>query len=376
MPLGVVRSLEFSARTSRKVSRRRVAEQGDLLQIAPQWRTLLIMRVHTHQVWFVVFPGSELLDVSGPWSVFGYANEVAGRDAYACKLVSPAGGAVRTRHGIALGGALSLTDAARRGLPNTLVIAGATPANGRSEVEMRFSRWLREKSRGIQRIVSVCTGAFVLGEANLLNRKRATTHWLYRDELQQRFPRAHVGGDDLFVHDGRIWTSAGITAGIDLMLAIVEEDLGHSVAITAAKTLVAYLRRSGPQALFSQSIPGLRDPGNAHSLSTLIVSHLDEALSVRELARLAGMSPRTLGRLCAKELGETPSSLVRRLRLEEVQRLLAHTSLPLKAIATRTGIGDATTLWRLFRRRFGATPAEYRKRFTATALLRLAKDDI
>jgi transcriptional regulator GlxA family with amidase domain len=323
------------------------------------------MRTRTHDVWFVMFPGSELLDLSGPWSVLGYANEVLGRHAYASKIVAPAGGSVPTRHGVVLGGICALDDAAKEGLPGTVVIAGATPANGRSADEMRIARWLRANARRIPRIVSICTGAFVLGEAGLLDRRSATTHWVYRDELRIRFPRARVESDDLFIRDGRVWTSAGITAGLDLMLAIIEDDHGYQAALTVAKSLVLYLRRSEQQALFFDEsiVPERGQGGNVRLLTALIQGHLAKPLPIGKLAKMAGVSTRTLARVCQQEFGQTPLSFVRRMRLEQAQRMLEHTSLPLKTIATRTGIGDEATLWRLFRRELGIAPAEYRKRF-------------
>lgn len=195
-----------------------------------------------------------------------------------------------TRHGVVLGGACSIEDAARTGLPNTVVIAGATPANGRSAGEMRVARWLRANARRIPRIVSICTGAFVLGEAGLLDRRSATTHWVYRDELRNRFSRACVESDSLFLRDGRIWTSAGITAGLDLMLAIIEEDHGHRAALTVAKSLVLYLRRSDRQAMFFDEsiVPEQELDSSVNILTALIQGHLAKPLPIARLAKLAG----------------------------------------------------------------------------------------
>ena len=326
------------------------------------------MRRRVRQVWFVTFPDSELLDLSGPWAVLGYANEISGRPVYATHLVAPTGGGVRTRHGLVLSGARSLDEMMAHDVPDTLVIAGSAAMDGLPRSERRFVGWLRDHHREIHRIVSVCTGSFVLGEAGLLDGRRATTHWRYRDALRLRFPKARVADDDIFLCDGRIWTSAGITAGIDLMLALVEEDHGHALAMSVAKCLLLFLRRSGTQAQFSQVLAQQeREPARLRDLSAFVLGHLDEDLSVERLAREAGMSARTLSRWCERELGESPAALVRRLRLEESQRLLEQTSLPLKAIAARTLIGDASTLWRVFVRRLGVTPAEYRARFAASS---------
>jgi len=197
-----------------------------------------------------------------------------------------------------------------------------------------------------------------------LDGRRATTHWQYVDVLRQRFPKVRVVDDDIFLRDGRVWTSAGITAGIDLMLALVEEDHGHAVAMAVAKNLVLFLRRSGRQAQFSQMLKRQEDePTRLRDLSAFIFEHLNQPLSLERLARNVGMSVRTLTRCCRQELGESPAALVRRARIEEAQRLLEQTSLPLKDIAVRTHLGDASTLWRTFTRYLGITPADYRARF-------------
>lgn len=326
------------------------------------------MRRRTRQVWFVVFPGSEVLDLAGPWSVLGYANEVVGQQVYATHLVAATGGEIRTRHGLIMAGARSLGHAGARKpeLPDTLVVAGGAVTRV-PPAEARVARWLRQHHRGIARVVSICTGAFVLGEAGLLNGRRATTHWQYRDALRRRFPKVRAADDEIFLRDGRIWTSAGVTAGIDLMLALVEDDYGHDVAMSVAKNLVLFLRRSGGQAQFSQALKRQdREPARLRDLMPFVVEHLDEPLSVERLGQEVRMSPRTLTRWCEREFGATPATLVRRARLEEVQRLLEQTALPLKSISSRAGIGDASTLWRVFTRHFGVTPNEYRARFAST----------
>src|SRR5437870_1396111 len=156
-----------------------------ILRFVPEQGCYPFVNRRPRRVWFVVFPGSELLDLSGPWSVLGYANEVAGRQIYAPELVASTRGDVRTRHGVLLGAARSLEKASQLGLPDTLVVAGGAPTNGLSPTEAKVARWLRGNQRSISRIVSVCTGAFVLGEAGLLDRRRATTHWQYRGERRR-----------------------------------------------------------------------------------------------------------------------------------------------------------------------------------------------
>ena len=321
------------------------------------------MKRRVRQVWFVVFPGAELLDLVGPWSVLGYANEVAGREVYGLHLSAAAGGDIRTRHGLSVAGARPLGEAAV-GAADIVVLAGGATESPLPPSEARAAQWLRKHHRSIPTLISICTGAFVLAEAGLLNGRRATTHWAYVDVLRGRFPKARVVDDDIFVRDGRVWTSAGITAGIDLMLALVERDHGHAVAMAVAKGLVLFLRRSGGQAQFSQMLKRQEgEPGRLRDVSAFILEHLNEPLSLEELARHVGMSPRTLTRWCRRELGESPAALVRRVRIEEAQRLLEQTSLPLKDIAARAHLGDPSTLWRIFTRYVGVTPADYRARF-------------
>jgi transcriptional regulator GlxA family with amidase domain len=268
--------------------------------------------------------------------------------------------------GLTLCGGRSFGDQTAIAAPDIVVIAGGATVSPLPASEACAAQWIRRRYRSIPTLVSICTGAFVLGEAGVLDGRRATTHWQYVDVLRQRFPKVRVDDDDIFIGDGRVWTSAGITAGIDLMLALVERDHGHEVAMAVAKGLVLFLRRSGGQAQFSQMLKRQsEEPARLRDLSAFILEHLDEPLPLEELALSVGMSVRTLTRWCQQELGDSPASLVRRLRIEEAQRLLEQTSLPLKNIAARTHLGDASTLWRIFTRYLGVTPADYRARFAA-----------
>lgn len=316
------------------------------------------------KVWFFGFPAAELLDIAGPWEVFGYANELLGRDAYSLALISSMQAAeLRSRHGLMIGGLRPLP-ARPRSLPDIVVVPGASPRVPVPEAEARVVAWLRRHHPRIPTLVSICTGAFVLGEAGLLDGHRATTHWRYLDELRTRFPAAQVVDDGIFVHEGKLWTSAGVTAGIDLALALVGEEHGHQLAMTIAKALVLFLRRSGNQAQFSSALRRqTKTPTRLHDLSSYVLDHLDEPLPVERIAHAVGMSPRSLTRWCRAQLGESPAELVRRHRIEEAQRLLEGSDLSLGDIATRTGLGDASTLWRAFTRRLGVSPAVYRERF-------------
>jgi transcriptional regulator GlxA family with amidase domain len=320
----------------------------------------------TKRVWFLVVPGTGVLDIAGPWEVLGHANDVLGRPAYELEALGPRAPAIQTRHGLVVGGIRPLPRSGAR-LPDVAIVAGA-PVRPLPEVDARLVPWLRRFHARIPTVVSICTGAFVLAAAGALDGRRATTHWMFLDELRARYPAVRVVDDGIFVKDRGVWTSAGITTGIDLTLSMVEEDHGHRVAMAVARRLVLFLRRSGNQAQFSAALKRQEEePPKLRDISTFVLDHLDEPLLVERIARRVAMSPRTLSRWCREHLGESPAELVRRLRIEEARRLLEETSLPLKDITARTGLGDASTMWRAFTRRLGVTPAAYRQRFAAAA---------
>jgi transcriptional regulator GlxA family with amidase domain len=313
-------------------------------------------------VWFLVVPSTGLLDIGGPWEVLGHANEVLGRSAYQLELVGPSGPEVRTRHGIVVGGIRSLPKRAKR-LPDTAIVAGGSPNH---PLQPQLVSWLRRHQARIPRLVSICTGAFVLAAAGVLDGRRATTHWQHLAELAARFPALQAVDEGIFVKAGRVWTSAGLTAGVDLTLALVEEDHGQRVAMAVAKRLVLFLRRSGNQAQFSSTLQRQeRGPPRMRDISEFVLEHLDQPLPVARIASGVGMSTRTLSRWCREYLRESPAEIVRRLRIDEARRLLVETELPLKDITARTGLGDATTMWRAFTQRLGVTPAAYRQRFSS-----------
>lgn len=326
------------------------------------------MRRSPKRVWFLVAPRTGLLNIGGPWEVLGHANEVLGRTAYELTLVGPSGPTIPTRHGLVVGGVRPLPRSTTRP-PDVAIVTGGSPRTPVPEAEARLASWLRRHHAGIGTIVSICTGAFVLGAAGLLDGRRATTHWMRLGDLRTRFPAAQVVDEGIFVHDGKVWTSAGLTTGIDLTLALVEEEHGHPVAMAVAKRMVLFLRRSGNQAQFSAALNRQEtEPPKLRNISAFVLEHVDEALPVARLATGIGMSPRTLTRWCREHFDESPAELVRRLRIDEARRLLEETPLPLKEITARTGFGDASTMWRAFTQRLGVTPAAYRQRFAGAAL--------
>jgi transcriptional regulator GlxA family with amidase domain len=316
------------------------------------------------RVWFLVVPRTGLLNVSGPWDVLGHANEVLGRDAYQLELIAPGASAVETRHGLRLGAHRSLPKGGP--VPDVVFVPGGSPIERSPDRGTGVVEWLRRHQARIPTVVSVCTGAFVLGAAGILDGRRATTHPDHLDGLRARFPAIRVVDEGIFVRDGGVWTSAGITPAIDLTLALVEEHHGRPVAMAVARKLMLFLRRSARQPQLS---PVLRrqeaEPPGPFEVSRFVLDHLDEPLSVERIAAGVGMSARTLTRQCRQHLDESPAQLVRSIRLDEARRLLEDTTLPLKDISARAGLGDTSTMWRAFTRRLGVTPARYRQRFTS-----------
>jgi transcriptional regulator GlxA family with amidase domain len=319
----------------------------------------------TRSVWVLALPNTGLLSIADPWEVLGHTNDVLGYPAYELSLVGPRGPALHTAHGLTVAGAQPLPRTPRR-LPDIAIVAGAPRLQPDRRPQSELAGWIRKHQRRIPTLVSICTGAFVLGEAGALDGRRATTHWQWLSSLRESYPKAHVVDDGIFVHDRGVWTSAGVTAGVDLMLALVERQHGHALAMAVAKRMVLFLRRSGKQAQFSSALARqAREPQKLTDLDAFVLDHLHEALPVARLAAGLGMSVRSLTRWCREHLDESPAEVVRRLRVEAAQRLLEESGLPLKDIAARTGLGDPSTLWRVFSQQLGVTPAAYRERFAS-----------
>ncbi|MDN7965432.1 GlxA family transcriptional regulator [Burkholderia multivorans] len=311
----------------------------------------------------LAFPRAQLLDVSGPLQVFASVNELAlerGRPApYVPRIVAADAGPVETSSGVAVV-ADSLRSAAR-GI-DTLIVAGGKGVHAASR-DARLVRWVRRQADRARRVASVCTGAFLLAEAGLLDGRRAVTHWTRCDELAARYPNVRVEADPIFIREGALWTSAGVTAGIDLALAFVEEDLGRAVALDVARELVVFLKRPGGQAQFSAMLSMQRTDDRFGELHAWIAEHLSADLSVPALAERARMSERSFVRHYRASTGRTPARAVEQIRVEAAQRLLGETGWPVKRIAARCGFGSEETLRRSFVRVLGVSPQEYRERF-------------
>jgi transcriptional regulator GlxA family with amidase domain len=312
----------------------------------------------------LVYDGVALADLAA-LDVFTAASALAaqaGVRGYAIKLIASRGGLVPTFSGAELRAEpLAALDA--RSIDTILVPGGAGPD---APHPPELVAWLREHAPDARRIVSVCTGAFVLAKAGLLSERRATTHWAAAEALKARYPEVRVEPDPIFIRDGNIWTSAGVSAGVDLALALVQEDLGHQIAMQTARALVVYLKRPGGQSQYSAPLAAqaAADPEFAE-LHGWIREHMHEDLDLPTLAERAGLSPRTLERRYVSKLGQTPLKVLETMRLETARLLLEDPDFSLKEIARRTGFGDQQRLRRAFQRRFGVTPSDYRERFVA-----------
>lgn len=313
----------------------------------------------------VGFDGVQALDLIGPLEVLTKANmrRPAGSPAYRVVLASIAGAEIVSNSGLRLGGLAPIGGTPKNA--DTVVVAGGSEAALTDAAgNAAFLAWLKRHARTSRRIASVCTGAFLLAAAGLLDGRRATTHWSSLDRLKSFRPEIDIDRDAIFTaHDG-VYTSAGVTAGVDLTLAFVEDDLGAPTALAVARDLVLFLRRPGGQAQFSATLaaqaaatPKLR------SLLAWMAENFAGDLSVGALAGEAGMSERTFARRFRAETGETPARHVEALRFDRARMYLETTDWPLARVAERSGLGSVPTLLRVFRRRVGVTPEAFRARF-------------
>jgi transcriptional regulator GlxA family with amidase domain len=318
----------------------------------------------TRIVEILTFPSVQLLDVAGPLQVFASANEFMAKTEemppYAVRVVAQGGQSIKASAGVAL--AAHPLPPVEAGL-DTLVVAGG-PGVEAASTDNVLVDWVRERAGQARRTASVCTGAFLLAASGVLDGRRAVTHWSFCAELARRFPAIRVEPDPIFVRDGSVWTSAGVTAGIDLALALVEEDLGRTVALAVARYLVVFLKRPGGQAQFSEALSLQAAEDTFGALHDWISKHLADDLSLPVLARQAGMSERSFSRHYANATGLTPARAVERLRVEGARRLLLETRLPVKRISQRCGFGSEETMRRSFLRLLAATPQDYRARFS------------
>ena len=305
---------------------------------------------------FFITPKFTLLDLSGALEPFHLANWLGEGERYRIRVFSTAGGDVRSAEGVTVGSERADIE----GLDTLFVIGGERTA----EEPMRAQdiALVRDAyDRGVRRVSSVCVGAFILAEAGLLDGRRATTHWMYAPELQRRHPKVRVDGDRIFTRDDRIWTSAGITAGIDLALSLIEEDLGKTTARAVARQLVVYHRRAGGQMQFSSLLRLDPDSDRIRRVMSFMRENLETSLPLERLADIANLSIRQFGRSFFKATGTTPAKLVERLRVEAAKPRVEDGRESLDVIARSVGFADTDRMRQAFLRVTGQTPRAMRK---------------
>ena len=310
------------------------------------------------RVGFIVLPGFQLLSVSA-LSVFELANWEMGESVYDVHLLSETGGSIRSSIGISVA-----TEPFDDRNSDTVMVGGSAVVGALTPGVIKFLRQALQRSR---RIASTCTGAFVLAEAGLLDGRRATTHWHRARELQIRFPKLKVEEDRIFIIDGPVWTSAGMTAGIDLVLAMIEKDLGADLARAAARKLVIYHRRAGGQSQFSALLELEPKSDRIQGALAYAKRNLDKPLTVGQLAAAAYLSPRQFSRAFRAETGQSPAKAVENLRLEAARLIMERSRHPIEVVARQTGFADRDRMRRAFLRAFGQPPQVIRRNARAEA---------
>lgn len=324
------------------------------------------MKTSAKTIVILALPGVQLLDVSGPLDVFAEANAQAGYMAYRLCVAAREAGPIRSSSGVRLMPDKIIGQDLDE-VVDTLLVAGC-PHAASAPADGAAVDWLRQQAPLARRFGSVCSGAFLLAAAGLLDGRRITTHWAVAETLAERFPSVTVDEDAIHVRDGQVRTAAGVTAGLDLALALVEEDLGRETAMRVASQLVMYFKRPGGQLQFSRK--GEAAPAGRAALQELqrwVAANPSLDHSVANLARRMELSPRHFARLFRHEVGLTPASWVEEARISAARRYLEHGLEAPKQVAAHCGFADADTLRRAFVRHVGVTPAEYRKRFAGIA---------
>ncbi|MCC6144547.1 MAG: GlxA family transcriptional regulator [Candidatus Hydrogenedentes bacterium] len=319
----------------------------------------------------VAVPGSDPLELVGPLEVLNAANVVLQlgtgrrRPGYEIQVVAREPGEIYAWNGLRM-----IADQTIHDLPKVLdtLLVPAMDGQEASLGDRPFIQWLAKAGARARRTCSICTGTYFLAKAGLLDGRRATTHWAWCEDFARRFPKVKMDRDPIFVKDGHFYTSAGGTAGLDLMLALVEEDFGREVALKTAQFLVIFLKRPANQSQFSVQLSSqLAESDGIREVQAWVYDHLDEDLSVEALAARASMSPRNFARVFTREVGMPPGRFVEQARVECARRQLEETRAPVQQIAERCGYGTAETMRLAFLRQLGASPREYRARFTTVA---------
>lgn len=312
------------------------------------------------RVLHVIYPGAKLLDIAGPLQVFRDARSPRGTPWFEPQLVSRTGGSIETDSGVEL--PTARLDRIRVEAADIVIIPGG-PGVFDAIHDIALVMWLRSHLPQAAIVASTCTGAFLLAEAGMLDGRRAVTHWDDCADLQRRYPKVHVETDPIFIEDRGVWTSAGVTAGIDLALALVEREIGYQVAVDLARRLVVYSKRPGGQSQFSNRLQQqlVDETGSFETLHQWMEQNIHRDLRVARLAEQARMSPRHFHRAYSRVTGVTPARMVARMRVEAARRTLEETDLGIAAIATRCGFGTDEQMRRTFQRELGVSPSAYRE---------------
>lgn len=317
------------------------------------------------RVVMVTYPGIQLLDVVGPLEVFAAASEAAeargSSIAYVLDLVGPEIGTVRASSGLGLA-----IDRDYEQLPDaidTLIVAGGVGIVD-ALAEPRIRACVEQAAARARRVCSVCTGAFLLASVGILDGRRATTHWNAAERFARLFPEVDLDPDAIFVRDGEVWTSAGVTAGMDLALALVEEDHGRPLALEVSRRMVFFLKRPGGQSQFSAQLAGqLADRDPLRDLQAWVVEHPGRTHTIETLAARVAMSPRHFSRVFSRQVGLSPARYVERVRVEAARRRLEESQRSVEEVAGEVGFGTSETMRRAFLRQIGVGPSAYRERF-------------
>jgi len=328
----------------------------------------------SRRIGFLIYPNCDILDVCGPSDAFFFADSFLPRfgrpteSGYECQILATVPGPVRTLCGLELVATRSYQDI-HDGL-DTLIVVGGVVSVEQACLDPSLLEWVRSMAPKVRRLVSICTGAYILAAAGLLNHRRVTTHWMFAEGLAAAYPMIDVDSSLLFARDGNIYSSGGITAGIDLALALVEEDLGREIALAAARMLVVFPRRPGGQSQFSAHMHWgeIKPRPDIAELQAWILGHPSADLSVSALAERMAMSPRNFARLFHNETGDTPAQFAERARADAARLKLEQTVVPVETIAEECGFGNAERMRRTFQRLFDVSPHDYRARFRSTLL--------
>jgi transcriptional regulator GlxA family with amidase domain len=319
----------------------------------------------SHTIEFVVFPDVMGLDITGPLEVFNTTTMLLAQkpemgSGYNARFVAARKGPVPLNSGLEI---VATDDFSNRAPIGTLLVPGG-PGVDAMMTDPDFIQYIQTRGQQAERIISVCKGAYLLAAAGFLDGKKATTHWMVADELANLYPQINVQSDAIFTHENNIYTSAGVATGIDLALAVVEEDFGVSVAMEVARLLVLYYRRPGSQAQFSAPLKAQETAGKGFSkLHNWLIRHLNSAISVKQMAEFSAMSPRNFARTFKNSTGMTPNKYLETLRLDRAREIMSCGNESLENIAEVSGFGREERLRRAFLRRFGVTPSQYRLHF-------------